>query len=212
MRSGGPAICLSTVVVGQSHLLEKSGPGLLSKKIDGTFLSLEWERFVAVVCSVFGHSEMQAQISVTNLTFATRSEPGGAFILVFIKPNRSPKFHLGATNKSQPTGMFGAAPSPASLSPFKRKADNSSSSVKLVLDPNDIGKLNIAPLYCLTILIPLSEQSLYMMLASLVLTSQIWTILASVCPPSTKNFLSTPQRLLLTRYQHTNKEKLLTSG
>lgn len=77
MRTGGPAICLSIITVSQSYLIEKATVGLPSKRIEGTLLSLEWERLAAVVCSVFGHEEMQVQMSMASLTFATKPGSGG---------------------------------------------------------------------------------------------------------------------------------------
>lgn len=72
-----PAICVSTVLCRESHILEPPPKGLRQKWISGVFHTQEWERTVGTICTSFGHDVLQAQLVKDAIQFTTRADFGG---------------------------------------------------------------------------------------------------------------------------------------
>ncbi|KAJ3504935.1 hypothetical protein NMY22_g17759 [Coprinellus aureogranulatus] len=83
-REREPAMCLSTVLCRESHVLQPPPKGLRQKWLSGVFHSQEWERTVGAICTSFGHDVLQAQLMKDAMQFATRAYFGG----------REPHFHF----------------------------------------------------------------------------------------------------------------------
>jgi hypothetical protein len=65
------AICLSAILVVESHLQSPTDRGLYNKFIKGTLHAQEMERLVGATCMSFGHPVLHAQIERDNMIFAT---------------------------------------------------------------------------------------------------------------------------------------------
>jgi len=66
------AICLSPLLVIESHLLDPTDRGLHNKFIKGTLHQQEMQRFVGATCMVFGHGPvLHAQIDRDSMVFST---------------------------------------------------------------------------------------------------------------------------------------------
>lgn len=65
------AICLSPILVVESHLLTPTDKGLFNKFIKGTLHEQEMQRLVGATCMSFGHPILHAQIERDNMIFAT---------------------------------------------------------------------------------------------------------------------------------------------
>lgn len=86
-----PAVCVSTVLCRESHVLEPPPKGLRQKWISGVFHTQEWERTVGAICTVFGEDVLQAQLVKDAIQFTTRALFGGecrvSFILRSLEPD-----------------------------------------------------------------------------------------------------------------------------
>lgn len=68
-----PTVCLSVIRVGESFLLSpKLAGSKYQKMITGTFHSLEYERWVAVLCVIYGVKAIRSQTLGNLVTFSTR--------------------------------------------------------------------------------------------------------------------------------------------
>jgi hypothetical protein len=66
------AICLSPILVTESHLLMATDRGLRNKFIKGTLHEQEMQRLVGAACMAFGHGPvLQAQIDRDMMVFST---------------------------------------------------------------------------------------------------------------------------------------------
>lgn len=77
-----PAVCLSVIRVGESFLLDPKPVGSKSQKlVTGTFHSMEYERWVAVLCVIFGVKAVNTQTVGNMVAFSTRQgEYGGHWV------------------------------------------------------------------------------------------------------------------------------------
>jgi hypothetical protein len=66
------AICLSCILVVESHLLTATDRGLRNKFIKGRLHEQEMQRFVGATCMAFGHGPiLHAQIDRDAMVFST---------------------------------------------------------------------------------------------------------------------------------------------
>jgi len=65
------AVCLSSILVVESHLLSPTDRGLRNKFIKGTLHHQEMQRFVAVTCMIFNQPILHAQIERDSMIFST---------------------------------------------------------------------------------------------------------------------------------------------
>jgi hypothetical protein len=65
------AVCLSPILVVESHLLTPTDKGLFNKFIKGKLHEQEMQRLVGATCMAFGQSVLHAQIERDNMIFAT---------------------------------------------------------------------------------------------------------------------------------------------
>ena len=66
------AVCLSPLLVNESHLMTPTDRGLRNKFIKGTLHQQEMERFVGLTCMAFGQGKMlHAQIERDAMIFST---------------------------------------------------------------------------------------------------------------------------------------------
>lgn len=135
-----PAICVSVIRVGESFLIDPKPVNSKSQKIlTGTFHSMEYERFVAVLCVVFGVNEVRTQTAGNMVAFSTRQGDFGEYWLsicsMYFKFSCSDKADPSFSAKpssSKNSGLFSGISSPATSKPFFSGARTS-------LDVNDCG-------------------------------------------------------------------------
>ncbi|KAJ2911861.1 hypothetical protein MD484_g8554, partial [Candolleomyces efflorescens] len=68
-----PAMCVSSVYCKESHLLAPPDRGLRQKWLSGIFHSQEWERCVGLVCTMFKHRYVSAQLCQDAMQFSTKA-------------------------------------------------------------------------------------------------------------------------------------------
>ncbi|KAJ2919824.1 hypothetical protein MD484_g594, partial [Candolleomyces efflorescens] len=69
-----PAVCVSTILCRESHLVEPSNRGLRQKEVQGVQHSQEWERSVAFQCTMFGHDLLWAQLGMDSMQYSTKAD------------------------------------------------------------------------------------------------------------------------------------------
>ena len=75
------AICLSPILVIESHLLTATDQGLRNKFIKGTLHEQEMQRFVGATCMAFGHGPvLHAQIDRGSMVFSTKGNWGSGIL------------------------------------------------------------------------------------------------------------------------------------
>lgn len=138
------AVCLSAVLVVDSHLLSPTDCGLRNKFIKGTLHQQEMQRFVGATCMVFGHGPLlHAQIERDSMVFGTMglwrsglstSSSHFGFLKFLLLAENKPE--SGAHKHIRAAGILGKAPS--ALVPHEKRRN-----IKPILDVTDVGKYSV---------------------------------------------------------------------